>query len=106
MRTALFYAGLPFLVMTAACHSGHVDADKNLQYCTAQASKTVQAIPHDSANIPRSIDSGKIAWHYVNYRDWTSGFWPGILWYAYEYTKDTVWKNRAMAFSAQLIPLS
>jgi len=106
MRILFLGIGLVFLLMTTACHNDRFDASKNLQYCIAQASKTLPGIPNDSANIPRSIDSGKTAWHYVNYRDWTSGFWPGILWYAYEYTKDTVWKNRAIAFSRELIPLS
>lgn len=27
--------------------------------------------------------------------DWTSGFFPGALWYIYEYTQYTYWKNRA-----------
>ncbi len=26
---------------------------------------------------------------------WCSGFFPGTLWYLYEYTKDTTWKNAA-----------
>ena len=27
--------------------------------------------------------------------DWTSGFFPGELWYMYEYTKDDFWKEKA-----------
>lgn len=106
LRTIFSGVGIGLLAMVSACNIPHVNTDKELSYCVTQASKTLQAIPNDSLNIPRSIDKGKTAWHYVNYKDWTSGFWPGILWFAYEYTKDTAWKNKAAAFSKELIPLS
>lgn len=32
--------------------------------------------------------------------EWTSGFFPGTLWYMYEYTKDNKWKQKAIEFSA------
>ena len=28
-------------------------------------------------------------------KDWTSGFFPGELWYVYEYTHDPFWKEKA-----------
>lgn len=31
--------------------------------------------------------------------DWTSGFFPGELWYMYEYTQDEFWKQKAEEFS-------
>lgn len=34
--------------------------------------------------------------------DWTSGFFPGELWYMYEYTSDDYWKKKAMKFTAPL----
>lgn len=33
-------------------------------------------------------------------RDWCSGFFPGELWYMYEYTGDEAWKQKAMEFTA------
>ncbi len=33
-------------------------------------------------------------------RDWCSGFFPGELWYMYEYTGDKFWKEKAMEFTA------
>ncbi|RYZ22337.1 MAG: glucuronyl hydrolase, partial [Chitinophagaceae bacterium] len=36
----------------------------------------------------------------VTSRDWTSGFFPGVLWYLYEYTKKPEWKKEAEAFTA------
>jgi len=34
--------------------------------------------------------------------DWTSGFYPGILWYMYELTGETEWKNNAVSYTAEL----
>lgn len=43
---------------------------------------------------PRTIDpSGSL--HLVVSRDWTSGFFPGELWYMYEYTQDDFWRKKA-----------
>ena len=33
-------------------------------------------------------------------REWTSGFFPGTLWYMYEYTKDPKWEAKAREFTA------
>ncbi|MEA5063408.1 hypothetical protein SDC9_99316 [bioreactor metagenome] len=35
-------------------------------------------------------------------RDWTSGFFPGELWFMYEYTKDPKWEELAAGFTAPL----
>ncbi len=32
--------------------------------------------------------------------DWTSGFFPGMLWFMYEYTKKPEWKSKAEEFTA------
>lgn len=41
--------------------------------------------------LPRSIDKSL-----VNPHDWTSGFYPGMLWYLYEYSNDKAWKEKAI----------
>lgn len=88
-------------------------ADKNpqkdefttaLDYCVIQASKTAEDII-DYNNIPRSITNGKTEWRTGGYRDWTSGFWPGVEWYLYEYTKDDKWKASADSTSRTLMAL-
>jgi rhamnogalacturonyl hydrolase YesR len=35
-------------------------------------------------------------------KDWTSGFFPGELWYMYEYTKDAKWEQLARQFTAPI----
>lgn len=32
--------------------------------------------------------------HLVPSKDWTSGFFPGELWFLYEYTQNNFWKRR------------
>ncbi len=81
------------------------NADSALQYCVTQAA-TTSALPLPDDQLPRSIASGSNTWRTVNYRDWTSGFWPGIQWYVFEYTSDSTWKNRAQKSSAKLFPLA
>ena len=47
---------------------------------------------------PRTIEKGELKM--VASRDWTSGFYPGELWYLYEYTNDKKWMDRAIAATA------
>jgi unsaturated chondroitin disaccharide hydrolase len=99
-----FLSGLLLLI---ACNNKPADngVDTALDYCITQANKTLKTLPADSAQIPRSIANGKTGWRFVGYRDWTSGFWPGILWYAYEYSNNTAIKHAAQRYSRALFPL-
>lgn len=81
------------------------DIKKQFEYCVAQASKTLTEIPNDGTS-PRSISTGSKQWKFVDYKDWTSGFWPGELWFLYEVTGDSKWKAQADKFSRFLTPLS
>ena len=106
MRGSLIIMSLSVIAF-AGCKTSEqntIAADKELDYCLTQAAKTVSGLT-DSSMIPRSIANGKTAWRFANYRDWTSGFWPGILWYAYEYSNDDKWKKEAARFSSVLKPL-
>lgn len=49
-------------------------------------------------SFPRSISNNK-DWDVVGVRDWCSGFWPGVLWYAYEYSNDSKLKQAAEKFT-------
>lgn len=55
----------------------------------------------DKTLFPRSTKSdGSL--NAVPARDWTSGFYPGSLWYMYDYTKDKRWADSAAAWTAGL----
>jgi unsaturated chondroitin disaccharide hydrolase len=78
--------------------------NKTLEYCEAQARKAVLEIPaYDK--VPRRINPGEKTWQYVSIDDWTSGFWPGILWYVYEHDQDNFWKEKAQSFTQALEPI-
>lgn len=50
---------------------------------------------------PRTLDSaGKL--RLVTSRDWTSGFFPGVLWSLYEYTGKSEWKKQAQEYTANI----
>ena len=54
----------------------------------------------DSTLFPRSFESGKL--NLVTSEDWTSGFFPGILWYLYEYSGDKKFLNSARLWTKSL----
>jgi rhamnogalacturonyl hydrolase YesR len=49
---------------------------------------------------PRTYDSSKLK--LVSSRDWVSGFFPGDLWYLYEYTGKPEWRTEAEKFTANI----
>lgn len=46
---------------------------------------------------PRALENDSVK--LVASGDWTSGFWPGILWFMYEFTQDGTWKSKAEEFT-------
>ena len=53
---------------------------------------------------PRSINADGSLWT-SDYKWWCSGFYPGSLWYVYEYTGDERYKDLALKYQAGLEPL-
>ena len=81
------------------------DVNEQLEYCVEQSSKALKLIQSDG-EIPRNIAPNSKNWKYVDYKDWTSGFWPGELWYLYEFTNKNEWLKSANKFTEYLKPLS
>lgn len=80
-------------------------AGRQLQYAFTQIDSMRAATQDESAKkklvSPRTIgDDG--SFKMVASRDWTSGFFPGELWYMYEYTQDDFWKKKAQEFTAPI----
>ncbi|WFO15958.1 hypothetical protein M601_020030 [Cellulophaga baltica 4] len=42
----------------------------------------------------RNIPENQTTWESVGVNDWCSGFWPGVLWYAYEASNDASLKRK------------
>lgn len=79
--------------------------EKELAYCNRQIHKTLKAIG-TSSKLPRAIEAGKSSWDMVSPHDWTSGFFPGVLWYDYEYSHEPEIKEKAVHFTKLLESLS
>ncbi|MCP4311282.1 MAG: glucuronyl hydrolase [Bacteroidetes bacterium] len=64
--------------------------------------QNVIAESHESERIvPRTInEDGSL--RVVRSGDWTSGFFPGTLWYMYELSGDEAWKEKAVTYTAPL----
>lgn len=55
----------------------------------------------DLSRYPRSADpNGKISFTAIS--DWTGGFWPGCLWYVFEYTGHDKWRDAALKWTNSL----
>ncbi|MBX2922511.1 MAG: glycoside hydrolase family 88 protein [Chitinophagaceae bacterium] len=104
IRSYIIVAGA--ILMIAGCNATKKEegGDANLNYCVTQVEKTLSGL-HNTHQLPRSIANGSTQWRFVGYRDWTSGFWPGTLWYTYEYAKTGGLKAAADSFSQALYPL-
>lgn len=106
MGYKLVIIGLIFALCTFCTNNNRYNPDIELSYCVNQIDSTLCSL--DSTNeMPRCIlhDSFVKEWKCTSIYDWTSGFWPGILWYAYEYTKDKRLLNEAERFSSMLYPI-
>lgn len=96
---------LAFLLLVISCRPGY-EVQNDLEYSVRNVEKTLKSLPKEQPNIPRNITDDSDQWKFIDYKDWTSGFWPGTLWYAYEVSGDDKLKVAADKFSRQLTPLS
>ncbi|MCK0135048.1 glycoside hydrolase family 88 protein [Arenibacter sp. S6351L] len=73
------------------------DLDKEIKNCEDQLNQAVPKLT-DLTKHPRLIETNETEWKEIpNGRlVWTSGFYPGILWYMYDLTKDDKWKKEAI----------
>lgn len=63
--------------------------------------KKIVNSPGSDIIVPRTINEDE-SLRVVNGGDWTSGFFPGTLWYMYELTEDQIWKEKAIAYTELL----
>ncbi|AWW28798.1 glucuronyl hydrolase [Echinicola strongylocentroti] len=73
------------------------DIAEAVKVCEMQLEKTIQKVT-DLSKHPRLIETDQQEWKQVpNGRlVWTSGFYPGILWYMYDLSGKEKWKNEAI----------
>jgi unsaturated chondroitin disaccharide hydrolase len=72
------------------------DAEKQISIMTAETVKANEG--KKDPVFPRTVDSAGL--RLVRSGDWTSGFFPGVLWFLYEFTNKPEWKTEAEKYSA------
>ena len=74
--------------------------NENFKYAQKQYEQMLDTVG-DSKQNPRTVTKdGKL--RAVRSKDWTSGFFPGCLWYLYEFTRDDQWKKAAQKFTLNI----
>ncbi len=72
-----------------------------LMFAAQQTKRSVDEI-HDSTKFARcSLSDG--SWKTTNAREWTSGFFPGLLWSLHDYTKDPAFRTAAERWTAGMV---
>ena len=80
-------------------------ASKQLNFAFSEIDRVKSAFTEEQKEkmlvSPRNIEpDGSL--RLVASRDWCSGFFPGELWYMYEYTGDEFWRQKAEEFTAPI----
>lgn len=93
-----FISVITVLVIVASCANFKSKkksySNKTIEFITKRLENTLKEEPNIT-KIPRTINKdGSLAT--VDKYDWTSGFFPGNLWYMYELTKQEKWKTEAI----------
>lgn len=105
MKTNLLTIGLGLLLLSA-CNSTskNVQTDliaDNVAFAEKQIGHQVKLIEESGKILnPRTVKNDKI--QYVPIDDWTSGFFPGSMWYMYELTGNEKWKNLGTKYTEDL----
>lgn len=79
--------------------AGSTPAADRLDTCVAKVLHAMEYVGSPSDGCPRSIPSGESEWIPAPVTDWTSGYWPGILWYMYGYSSDAGIRRQAEMFT-------
>lgn len=75
--------------------------DQTLQFAADQSLRMAQSLINQPAALPRTIDQqGKLLTSDAKW--WTSGFFPGTLWYLYEHTKNPELMSMALNYSERV----
>ena len=101
MKPLCFAAGL---LLAAACARPASLADEALDYCVQKVTGVQERLGADYGESPRNIAPGDCRWNLtpVCQENWTMGFWPGILWYAYEASGDAALETAARGYTEAL----
>jgi hypothetical protein len=74
--------------------------DKALQHATEQSLLMAKSLENEGGKLPRSYVNGKLTTS--DSRWWCSGFFPGVLWYLYENSRNSELLNYAKEYTARV----
>ncbi len=90
---------LPFLANGSSIKKQLIK--KDLPFAEEQVQRMIDVMEESGKILsPRTTKDGKI--RYTSFQDWTSGFFPGSLWYLYRLTGKEEWKNEAEKYTEAL----
>ncbi len=95
-----------FVLCCFVCSSLHAQqldslVNHSLQFAEQQLANTVTELNGDTTRFPYyTLPSGK--WLIKSYPGWVSGWFPGCLWYMYQWISDDVWKKWAESWTLSL----
>ncbi len=94
-----------FVVFFISCkNKEQLFIQENVQFAVGQTEYMLRQTGDPQEKYPRRTDQeGKLVMTKMN--DWTSGFFPGTLWYLYELTGEEHWKTEAVKWTESLEPL-
>lgn len=89
-----------------------INVDRQLDYCSSQVEKSLASMKRngvlDYSLMPKDIQQKQKSWSLQTIcpENWTCGFWPGVLWMDYAYTKDENVKREAVNYTLPLARLA
>jgi len=101
--TKLVFGGAFCFFLGFACsNEKELFIANNVDFAAKQTTLMLEEVGEPTGkNYPRTMDDeGKLM--VTSKYDWTPGFFPGSLWYLYELTGDSVWKNNAEKWTHSL----
>lgn len=102
-RLLNFFVIATFLsLFFSSCKNNACWVDESIETAAYQLDMMAKEIS-GKEKLPRSIRDGEI--RLEDLYDWTSGFFPGSLWYMYEFTKDEMFKKQAVEYTDLLYNL-
>ncbi len=90
------------LLIAGSCATSTTDewnASDKLKEASIKLGKSLEMLNDTTLN-PRNLENDVVG--FVRSRDWTSGFFPGMLWMMYEYTGDESWIEPAHHYSMNI----
>lgn len=81
------------------------NANQSLAYCAIQVDRALETMrPYQFSMMPRNILQGQKNWNLRKDKaeEWCSGFWSGILWMDFDYTKSEAVKKAAEGYTNSL----